>query len=589
MIPCVLIRHLAGSKANRIEQFQLDRARQLIIGRGPAANVAFDGQLDDTVSRRHAIIKIMRNGRLSFTIADLGSSNGVWVNGRSVRAEQDLLPGDIIKLGPAGPAFRIAVEPESLCVADTAPTRQPNGDRPGSDLDGLSRQPNDGQAPGAKEFDQLKRGLSPLSLVLLVLLAAGAGALYYPLAVPFGRSWLSLRSRTPASGSVSDQAIALHAPEAPPVAATQPAPPAPSLRPGAADDTAKSASAALVYVEARWRLYDKFTGLPVFQKTVTRKGQRLPCFVQLGDDRIVPWLTTEDEEHTNSPIGGAIRGTGFIINGKGSIITSRRIAAGWTVGYHIATDAERQGLLFRARNSPVAEPPGTIVDLAAPEYAVRLIDWIPSEGGFLFRSRYPVQLGPSKNDLEGRNDILDVQLPFSHAGTQARVVRAASDADLAELKIDVDRHLPAIALVNDARARVGERITTLGYAGSLDESLDRAATNDRTEVAGLQGKVSRPPEVTSIEGTITDVDRTAAFPDAAGPNGGDPHNVGIAANGSSVDIYRLAVKDGRPAAGGPVLDASGRALGIIVSDTTRQTRHIYAYSIRAVRTLLQLQ
>jgi serine protease Do len=587
MIPRILIRHLAGSKANRIEQFQLDGAHELILGRGPAANVMFDAELDNTVSRRHAIIKIMRNDRLSFTIADLGSSNGVRVNGRSVQAEQDLLPDDIVELSPGGPAFRIAVEPESLYLPDPVASRQTsildrNGtaiDRDNTGSSGELNEPPPSPAP-KPEKPRLQPRFSRFVLATAVAATAlGAVALFFKPSVVYEHSWTTPRLQTPAPTSINGQAVASRPTIAAPAVATKVAPPAASPPSNLTPiETAKTASAAIVYLEARWRLYDKFTGKPVFQKIVTRKDQRLPCFVELADDRIVPWLTTEDEEHTNRPVGGVIRGTGFIVGGQGRIITSRRIAAGWTVRYRDESNTGGQGLLFRITNDPLRDPPGTLFDLSAPDDAARLIEWIPGEGGFLFRSRYPAQLGDAKNDLEGRNDILDVQLPSSHVGTQAHVVRASAEADLAELKIDVDRELPVIAISNDTNPRVGDRITTLGYTGSLDASLDQAATLDMTEVAGLEGRLPSPPEVTSAEGTIVGIERSA-FPDASGSS----------ANRSYGDIYQLSFNDAHLGDGRPVLDGSGKALGVLVSDTTGQTTHLYAYPIKLVRALLQSQ
>ncbi|MEI9984142.1 MAG: FHA domain-containing protein [Aliidongia sp.] len=116
MIPRILIKHVAGSQANRIDQFELDGTHELIIGREPPANVVFDGRRDDTVSRRHALIKIQRGNRLRFTVADLDSTNGVRVNGKDIAGEHDLVPGDIVELSPGGPAFSIAVEAEPVCL-----------------------------------------------------------------------------------------------------------------------------------------------------------------------------------------------------------------------------------------------------------------------------------------------------------------------------------------------------------------------------------------------------------------------------------------------------------------------------------------
>ena len=52
----IVIRHLAGSKVNQIEQFPLDSTTELTIGREPGMAIQFDPLRDDAVSRRHATI-----------------------------------------------------------------------------------------------------------------------------------------------------------------------------------------------------------------------------------------------------------------------------------------------------------------------------------------------------------------------------------------------------------------------------------------------------------------------------------------------------------------------------------------------------
>ncbi len=116
MVSRILIKHLAGSKVHQVEQFELDDTHELLIGRGPAANVSYDGQVDDTVSRRHALIRITRYERLSLSIMDLGSRNGIRVNGKYIQDEQVFLPGDLIELSPTGPAFKVVVDPDPIAV-----------------------------------------------------------------------------------------------------------------------------------------------------------------------------------------------------------------------------------------------------------------------------------------------------------------------------------------------------------------------------------------------------------------------------------------------------------------------------------------
>lgn len=62
------------------------------VGRNPNADVFLD---DVTVSRRHA--EFRRQGG-SYTVADVGSLNGTYVNGE-LRDTSDLQPGDEVQIG----------------------------------------------------------------------------------------------------------------------------------------------------------------------------------------------------------------------------------------------------------------------------------------------------------------------------------------------------------------------------------------------------------------------------------------------------------------------------------------------------------
>src|SRR3954452_2444336 len=65
---------------------------ELLIGRDPSCAVQLEGT---DVSRRHAVLRKRAPG---VVIADLGSHNGVQVNGRPV-AETPLHAGDVVRIG----------------------------------------------------------------------------------------------------------------------------------------------------------------------------------------------------------------------------------------------------------------------------------------------------------------------------------------------------------------------------------------------------------------------------------------------------------------------------------------------------------
>jgi len=72
------------------------------IGRSRECDVVLD---DTGVSRKHAEL---RPGPQGWTLADLGSTNGMRVNGRELRAPCVLRPGDRIELGSTEAVFEVA-------------------------------------------------------------------------------------------------------------------------------------------------------------------------------------------------------------------------------------------------------------------------------------------------------------------------------------------------------------------------------------------------------------------------------------------------------------------------------------------------
>lgn len=82
------------------QEFAVDQERQ-ILGRGPGAELAFD---DPSMSRQHVAIEFAGDG---FRIRDLGSTNGLVVNGQTT-AGAELKHGDRLGIGSHG--FQYLVE-----------------------------------------------------------------------------------------------------------------------------------------------------------------------------------------------------------------------------------------------------------------------------------------------------------------------------------------------------------------------------------------------------------------------------------------------------------------------------------------------
>ena len=89
------------------QEFVLDRAAGVLtVGRAPEADIFLD---DVTVSRHHAEL---RNGAEGWSVRDIGSLNGTYVN--RVRVEdQHLNGGDEVQIGKFRFVFLLGLEPTS--------------------------------------------------------------------------------------------------------------------------------------------------------------------------------------------------------------------------------------------------------------------------------------------------------------------------------------------------------------------------------------------------------------------------------------------------------------------------------------------
>jgi hypothetical protein len=113
-----------------VGEFILD-GRDIAIGRAPSCDIVLEG--DQLASRRHALFRSRSDG---YTVVDLGSSNGTYINDLEMREAVLLHEGDHISIGgheliystsPAGPHASLAgvkmtePEPRAVPMVDTDP------------------------------------------------------------------------------------------------------------------------------------------------------------------------------------------------------------------------------------------------------------------------------------------------------------------------------------------------------------------------------------------------------------------------------------------------------------------------------------
>jgi hypothetical protein len=448
----LVLSHQNGARVNQKEIFPLQDLKELIIGRDAVSCAVV---CDDTVvSRNHAKIMQDTGAPERFTLLDLASANGTFVNGVRVAERASVGHGDSIRLGSEGPVLLLELDPPpaepgrakaaaagaASSLEATRIERPPDADagplewwktrfervaRPHRSGPGLETRLQRMETARRKDWRVIAGLLGFLALLLVILVVVLTA---------------DLKSLFPRN-----------------------------LSP---DGIATANREAVSRIEFTWKALDNSTGGQVFHWYVRnphdgsggpweaiRGTERVPVYVRLGDGSIEPVLIPDDERHTNLPIGGQGSGTGFTVHPSGFIVTDRRVAAPWTDPYEW----------------PRESAPGILIDLAA--HTQELLQtpppgWVPARARFVV-NRIPrldaIVAGEARGEervLQGRPDVLNAVLA---GGMRLRAsVERTLDTDLAALiRVAPVGSLPAVKLASRETAPArGASVVALGYGGA---------------------------------------------------------------------------------------------------------------------------
>jgi hypothetical protein len=103
-------------------------APEILIGRDPSCDLAFEGDAAQTVSWNHVKIELTP---MQARVIDLGSSNGTFVDDRRIESAVPLRVGQVIALGQTGPRLKVirldladvSVSPAHAIAREPAPER----------------------------------------------------------------------------------------------------------------------------------------------------------------------------------------------------------------------------------------------------------------------------------------------------------------------------------------------------------------------------------------------------------------------------------------------------------------------------------
>jgi S1-C subfamily serine protease len=543
-----VIRHIAGAKANQIEEFDFQKHNELTLGRASTSDVQFDPDLDTVVSREHGKIVKDATDPLSFTLIDNNSRNGIMVNKIKVKGSAKLFPGDEIQLGNNGPVFVFDLDPRpqefmpqtrmvdiSKPTAEFIPTEVANTANTGKT--GIGKQTFERVITHERKKSQrlLWTGLA----AALVLFGAVGFVIWKngqdtndQMAQEMGRTTHQLDSLKSIVNEKQQKGLSLSPEEI--VAANQD---------------------KVVKIEFGWQLFDPGTSDEIWHVYIPMKMQDgseryVAAYVMNQQGRIEPYLNIKRNVQMGVPIGmtGA-SGSGFVVSESGFILTNRHVAASWNTGFSFPEYAF-PGVLLDQQGKPTNQ-----MISAGDVYG-----WVPSEASMLGGR-------PLGSRVDGRNTYLKVTFANNVLRRNATVEAVSDNHDAAMIKVSIPGKLPYVELLdNYDDIKAGQAVTVMGYPGVAPEQYVVRKSSDPFKPNTDFNSVPSP---TVTPGNIGRLIKSSADKTNLYSTFGDSYQLTINATGGGNS-------------GGPMFDDKGRVIGIYYAGKTdsRGTQISFAVPIK---------
>ena len=312
---------------------------------------------------------------------------------------------------------------------------------------------------------------------------------------------------------------------------------------------------AVVYISMNWRLVHAGTRQPVYHVykpcVINGKQDACPVYLFVANGVLEPLLTIQ-AGGANKAIGAAGSGTGFVVDPRGFILTSRHVAANWMTSM---PDILMCPCYVRKGNEEelLGEP--------TPYLQQAIHGWVPAkseQGGS----------GVGKTFI-GENQLLDITFVDQKNPVAGRLVQVSDEHDVAMVRVDTVQDLPAVELATQDDAdhlTEGADIMTMGYPGVSPKVYAVTASKDSFNQGSSNAEVAK---VSSTNGMLSKIIK----PDL---NTGEQSFMR--------DSYQTTINATGPGnSGGPVFDQTGKVFAVFYAANDKVT---FAVPIKYGRELM---
>jgi serine protease Do len=536
-----VIRHISGTKANQVEEFDFNK-QELSIGRTAGSDIQYDPEQEVIVSREHGKIVKVTSDPPQFSITDNNSRNGIFVNKTRVKGSAALRPGDEVQLGSNGPvfAFDIYPRPQNMMM-ETKIMDIPTSIKATT----ISEVTPGAAAAASSSSEPVKTGLGKQTVERM--LVAERKKSYGTMGVIIGLIVIALG----VLGYVYRDNI--FGPNKPV-----------DLNPKGlktADQIARENDEKVVQIEFGWQLYDTRTKdeyVHEFTQMVDENGQArwMGIYIQNPQGKIEPFLNTKRNSANGIPISvyGA-SGSGFVVGEDGYILTNRHVGAGWNTRWSFP-DFAFPGLLFTGYDKN-----GKMTFDAKPVQSNEVFGWVPANAKMA--EGRPVAPGQIKGD----NTYMFVVFSGTSDRRQAKLELPSAEHDVALIKVNIPTSLKKVTMLDNGKVEAGQTITVMGYPGIAPQTRTVKSSKDPFNPEWNETTVPTP---TITPGTIGRIVPASSMKDLTFSESGFG------------DSYQLTVNaTGGGNSGGPVYDDKGNVIGIFyASFNDGQTKITFAVPIK---------